>query len=115
MWASVAVEVALVDVIDLEAEGPGDLVEEPGVGEEPLPSGALACGTAVVGGVQETVEGCLGRCGRGSIGPVEPEQDGLFGQRRRPGLVADRTMTSLSLRPILSSVRPVAWSYGYRM
>jgi hypothetical protein len=47
----VVVEFALVDPVDVEAECSGDLVEELGVGEEPLPAGASADGAAVVGGV----------------------------------------------------------------
>ncbi len=47
----VVVEFALVDSVDVEAERSGDLVEELGVGEEPLPAGAPADGAAVVGGV----------------------------------------------------------------
>jgi hypothetical protein len=56
---SVVVEFALVDCVDVEAERSGDLVEELGVGKEPLPAGAPADGAAVVGGVQEAVEGDL--------------------------------------------------------
>ena len=83
-WRSVVVKLTLVDDVDVEAEGPGDLVEEPSVGEEPLSSGALADGTAVVGGIQEAMEGCLGEGRRGSAVPVDPQQDGLFGKRGRP-------------------------------
>ena len=43
---SAVVELALVDDVDVETKGPGDLVEEPGVGQEPLPPGALADGAA---------------------------------------------------------------------
>ena len=51
------VKLPFVDEVDVEAEGPGNLVEEPGVGEEPLSPGAFADGAAVVGGVQEAMEG----------------------------------------------------------
>jgi hypothetical protein len=76
-------------MVDVEAESPGDLVEEPGVGEEPLSPGALADRAAVVSGVQEAVEGYLGGCRRVSAGPVNPQQDGFFGKRGRPGLAAE--------------------------
>ncbi len=45
-WRSAVVELALVDDVDVETRGPGDLVEEPGVGQEPRPPGALADGAA---------------------------------------------------------------------
>jgi hypothetical protein len=48
---SVVVKLALVDDVDAKAEGSGDFVEEPGVGEEPLSAGALAHRAAVVGGI----------------------------------------------------------------
>jgi hypothetical protein len=63
IWPSAVVKLALVDDVDVKAEGPGDLVEEPGVGEEPLSPGALADGAAVVGSVQEMLEGCFGAAG----------------------------------------------------
>jgi|SRR5271167_354545 len=88
-WRSAVVELAFVDDVDVETKGPGDLVEEPGVGQEPLPPGALADGAAVVGGVQQAVEGCLGGCRRVSADPVDPQQDGLFGERGSPGLAAE--------------------------
>ena len=86
---SVVVEFALVDSVDVEAERSGDLVEELGVGEEPLSAGAPADGAAVVGGVQEAMEGGLGGCRGVSAGPVDPQQDGFFGERSGPGLVAE--------------------------
>lgn len=88
MW-SVVVKLAFVDDIDVQAEGAGDLVEEPGVGEEPLSSGAFAQGVSVVGGVQEAVEGCLGGRRRAAVGPVDPQQDRFFRKRGRPGLVPE--------------------------
>ena len=60
---SVVVEFARVNSVDVEAERSGDLVEELGVGEEPLPARAPADGAAVVG-VQEAMEGGLGGCRR---------------------------------------------------
>jgi hypothetical protein len=86
---SVVVKLALVDDVDAKAEGSGDFVEEPGVGEEPLSAGALADRAAVVGGIQKSVENCLGGCRRVSIGLVDPEQDWFFGKRGRPGLAAE--------------------------
>jgi hypothetical protein len=83
------VVLAVVDDLDVEAEGGGDLIEEPGMGEEPFPAGALAKGAAVVGGVQEAVEGCLGGGCRGAAGAVDPQQNGLFGERGGPGLAAE--------------------------
>jgi hypothetical protein len=45
------------------------------VGEEPFSAGAPADGAAVVGGVQEAVEGGLGGCRGVCAGPVDPQQD----------------------------------------
>ena len=61
------------------------------------------------------MEGCLGGCRRVSADPVDPQQDGLFGNAVVRAWLRNRTMTSLSLRPTLSRVRPEAWSYGCRM
>ena len=72
-WLAV-VDPALVDDVRMESEGVGDLVEKPGAGEEPLPPGALATGAAMIGSLEEAMEGCPGRvplngCQRGRSAP----------------------------------------------
>jgi hypothetical protein len=86
---SVVVELAFVDDLDVEPKGLGDLIEEPSVSQEPLSSGTLADGAAVVSGVQKAMEGRLGGRCRGAVGAIDPQQDRFFRKRSCSYLAAE--------------------------
>jgi hypothetical protein len=83
-------------IADDMAEGPGDLVEEPGVGEKPLTPGASDC-AAVVSGVQEAMEGCLG---------VFDQFKAIEESRHQLGCAGDTQARRCPRTPPLSAPRP---------